>query len=279
MGITKVEYYQDNQLLGTKTVAPFDSYTWQGVTEGNYNLTAKVFYDGQLSGTSQPVNVNVVSQTTPIQGLVADYQFDETSGDLIDSVNGYNGTLNGDIVRNGDDYQFNAINTYLDLASPDDFSMVDSNSNGVDFTMRITLDLKSLGSDWVFNKRDDNYSEAEYALYFSNGILSFFVLDGNSKILRSEVNINENTKYHIVIVYKSVSNELLMYINKDASNTLNTYDPNFSKPQKHTHPLQIGRLNKNGGERYINGNIYNFRIHKGYAWTQNDIDNDYNQVM
>ena len=59
MAITKVEFYKDNTLIGSRTSAPFDSFTWTSGPPGIYSLTAKVFHDGIMSGISEPINIEV----------------------------------------------------------------------------------------------------------------------------------------------------------------------------------------------------------------------------
>lgn len=65
MAITKVEYFEGANLIGTKTSAPFNQFVWNAVPEGNYALTAKKYEDGVYVATSPVVNtvVNAAAQT------------------------------------------------------------------------------------------------------------------------------------------------------------------------------------------------------------------------
>jgi ribosomal protein S7 len=56
--ISKVEFYNGSQLLGTSTSAPY-SFTWSNVVAGTYSLTAKAYDNLNLSSTSSAVSVVV----------------------------------------------------------------------------------------------------------------------------------------------------------------------------------------------------------------------------
>ncbi len=59
--VTKVEFYQNGNLLGEDLASPY-SYTWTGVASGNYALTAVATDNGGATGTSTPINITVGSQ-------------------------------------------------------------------------------------------------------------------------------------------------------------------------------------------------------------------------
>lgn len=56
--IAKVEFYNGATLIGTVTTSPY-TFTWTGVTEGNYSLTAKATDNSGATTTSTAVNVTV----------------------------------------------------------------------------------------------------------------------------------------------------------------------------------------------------------------------------
>lgn len=62
-GVTKVEFYNGSQLLGTDNSAPY-SFNWQNVAAGNYTITAKA-YDDETSTTSLAVTITVVDPIIP----------------------------------------------------------------------------------------------------------------------------------------------------------------------------------------------------------------------
>jgi beta-glucanase (GH16 family) len=60
--VSKVDFYKDNELLGTDTEAPF-SFSWNGVAVGTYTLTAKATDAGGLEATAAPVTITVAEPT------------------------------------------------------------------------------------------------------------------------------------------------------------------------------------------------------------------------
>jgi RHS repeat-associated protein len=56
--IAKVEFYRNGTLITTLTAAPY-SFTWSGVPQGSYTLTAVVTDDAGATATSAPVAVTV----------------------------------------------------------------------------------------------------------------------------------------------------------------------------------------------------------------------------
>ncbi|MBN1676537.1 MAG: lamin tail domain-containing protein [Kiritimatiellae bacterium] len=60
IGVARVEFYKDGQLLGQDTSAPY-SYDWTGVAAGTYTLTAKAVYTDASQATSPGVAYDVRS--------------------------------------------------------------------------------------------------------------------------------------------------------------------------------------------------------------------------
>ncbi|WP_224994424.1 Ig-like domain-containing protein [Cesiribacter sp. SM1] len=60
--VSKVDFYKDNELLGTDTEAPF-SFSWNDVAAGTYTLTAKATDAGGLEATAAPVSITVEEPT------------------------------------------------------------------------------------------------------------------------------------------------------------------------------------------------------------------------
>lgn len=58
--ITKVEFYQNNILIGSDTTSPF-SYDWTPNNAGNYTLTVKAFDNDNHSSLSEAVNIVVTA--------------------------------------------------------------------------------------------------------------------------------------------------------------------------------------------------------------------------
>jgi glucose/arabinose dehydrogenase len=62
--ISKVDFYQGTQLIGTATSSPY-SITWMNVTTGNYAVKAVATSNTNQTGTSSIVNISVTSCATP----------------------------------------------------------------------------------------------------------------------------------------------------------------------------------------------------------------------
>ena len=122
------------------------------------------------------------SERNPMfDNAVAYYRFDETTGDAIDLVNGYNGTLNGSIGRNGEYYTFYFENQFVDIGDEDDFSFTDGNGNNTNFVIKTEVvfnDFNSRGSAWLVSKRQNNSTKDWQLVYFSDN-LGFFIWDSS----------------------------------------------------------------------------------------------------
>ena len=75
--ITKVEFHADGMLIGSDTTAPY-AFTWTGVPNGAYALTARAIDNNGIDTTSSPVGVTV-GQSTVI-GRVDDLRLDADGG-------------------------------------------------------------------------------------------------------------------------------------------------------------------------------------------------------
>lgn len=68
--VTKVEFYQGSTLLSTDLSQPY-SFTWQGVTQGSYILTARATDNANATTTSNVVNITVGTSTAPTCTLIS----------------------------------------------------------------------------------------------------------------------------------------------------------------------------------------------------------------
>src|SRR6185369_9074437 len=64
-GISKVEFYQGTNLIGTDTSSPY-SVVWNNVAKGNYNLTAKATDTTGVSSTSAAVSISVTNSPNSV---------------------------------------------------------------------------------------------------------------------------------------------------------------------------------------------------------------------
>ena len=68
--VTRVDFFNGSQLLGSDTSAPY-SYTWGSVAAGTYSLTAVAYDNGGASTASAAVSVTVSGATAPAAVRVA----------------------------------------------------------------------------------------------------------------------------------------------------------------------------------------------------------------
>ena len=223
------------------------------------------------------------SKGTPITGLVASYNFNETTGDLIDSVNGYNGTLFGSIVRDGSKYTFNGSNTYIEIPENNDFSF---NNAGVDvpFTIRLKITFDSFQNGWIINKRGfTTPSGQEWQVYVYQEKLSVSIFDKNiSTSLIRKINTTSlvvGISYQIVVKYDGSGNAsgLKFILNKDENISYNDGATSISGTGNTLAKVIIGK--PGFASLYSKSKIDDIVIYKGYEWTTQDISNDYDAIM
>ena len=104
--ISKVEFYNNDTLLGTETASPY-TFTWNNVPAGNYSITAKAIDNGSLATVSAAVAFSVftpnvaptVSLTSPVSGtkytgpaIITITAAAADSDGVISKVQFYNGT-------------------------------------------------------------------------------------------------------------------------------------------------------------------------------------------
>jgi len=69
--ISKVEFFQGSTKIGEDTTAPY-AYTWNNVSQGTYNITAKATDNDNAPTTSAPVTLNVIAGAFPSPWISAD---------------------------------------------------------------------------------------------------------------------------------------------------------------------------------------------------------------
>jgi fibronectin type 3 domain-containing protein len=134
--VTKVDFYQNGNLLGTDTTSPY-SFTWSNVAAGSYSLTAVATDNLNMTGTSTPISITVsgpnvppsVSITSPVNGATftapASIPINATASDS-------NGTVTKvDFYQNG-----NLLGT--DTTSPYSFTWSNVPAGNYSFTARAT---------------------------------------------------------------------------------------------------------------------------------------------
>jgi len=273
MAITKVEFYKDNTLIGSRTSAPFDSFTWTSGPPGIYSLTSKVFHDGIMSGVSEPINIEVAIATTNLfDYAVAYWKMNELTGQTLDSVNGHLGTPNGSMSRDGEWYSYGGLNAYVEFPDSDDFSFVDVNGNNTDFTIKTEFVVEGWNYKdrfWLVSKIEENQAGvSEWQLTYSdNSGLYFSIWDVNNNyhLINSTTSLNLNQEYMVDV---SCINNVL-YLRLDGVRVATYTLPAGFQFYNGTSVVQLGNSTRTTNLNLI-GKQKETTIINGYGWTDAD---------
>jgi len=206
---------------------------------------------------------------------VAYYRLDETTGDAIDLVNGYNGTLNGSISRNGEYYTFDAENEYVEIADEDDFSFTDGNGNNTDFVIKTEVvfdDFNSSDRAWLVSKRE-SFNTNEWQLIYSSDNLKFFIWDSSANRFDIGTDFIPTVGQKYIVGVTLNGNTLSLFIDGVIEQTENL-------PVGFTF-LNTSSVVKLGDETFtarlnLIGKLKETVIVKGNGWTQQNITDNYN---
>jgi hypothetical protein len=208
---------------------------------------------------------------------VAYYRLDETTGDAIDLVNGYNGILNGNISRNGEYYTFDSKNEYVEIADEDDFSFTDGSGNNTDFVIKTEVVFDGFNNEdkaWLVSKRSSvSIGVQEWQFIYTKDRLGFRIWNPSNNFFSS------TTEFIPVIGQKYIIGV-----------TLNGTTISFfiDGVIEQTETLPVGFTFYNGTSRVEIGNTTFFSelnllgkiketvIVKGNGWTQQNITDNYN---
>jgi len=208
---------------------------------------------------------------------VAYYRFDETTGDAIDLVNGYNGTLNGNISRNGEYYTFDSENEFVDIGDEDDFSFTDGAGNNTDFVIKTEVIFDSLNQRdraWLVSKRESvSRGVQEWQFLYVDGTLRFAIWDSSniSYTIITSFMPTLGQKYIIGVTLNGTS--ISLFIDGVIEQTENL-------PVGFTF-INGSSIVKLGNETFIPGlnligKLKETVIVKGNGWTQQNITDNYN---
>jgi hypothetical protein len=210
---------------------------------------------------------------------VAYYRLDETTGDAIDLVNAYNGTLNGSIVRNGEYYTFSENREYINIPDEDDFSFTDGSGNNTDFVIKTEVifdDIIIEDRAWLVSKRRVvSAGIQEYQFIYNKNELRFFIWSSSNSI-RSVVTTfipTTGQKYILGVTLNGTS--LSLFINGVIEKTVTL--PIWFTFYNGTSPLQIAdaTFTNNNSVQFL-GQMKETVIIKGNGWTQQNITDNYN---
>lgn len=213
--------------------------------------------------------INVTTTTTPalFQNAVAYYKLDETSGNAIDVVNGYNGTLFGGVTQGvdgkfGTAYSFDGSG-FVNLGQPSDLNLLPQST----WTIRVWMKTTSLNGS-IISKGD--FGNRQYHLWFANGFITANI--GGSGANNTEVSVNDGNWNHVVLVNNSGTYSFYV-------NGVKTNDDYIAGSTTINVDTLIGarRASGNTGSGFLyDGDMDEVTIIKDEAWDIAKISEDYN---
>jgi hypothetical protein len=208
---------------------------------------------------------------------VAYYRLDETTGDAIDLVNGYNGTLNGAISRNGEYYTFDSENEFVDIGDEDDFSFTDGNGNNTDFVIKTEVvfdDFNFNDRAWLVSKRESNQSGVqEWQFIYSEDRLRFFIWDSSDNAFGITTEFIPTIGQKYILGATLRCGKMSLFINGVIEQT-ETF-PNGFEFFSGSSKLELANVGF-GITFDLIGKLKETVIVKGNGWTQQNITDNYN---
>jgi hypothetical protein len=208
---------------------------------------------------------------------VAYYRLDETTGDAINLVNYYDGTLNGGIARDGEYYTFDAENEFVKISDGDDFSFTDGSGNNSDFVIKTEVIFDGFNSNdraWLVSKRQlPSSGIQEWQFIYVDGTLRFAIWNSSnsSYTIITSFMPTLGQKYIIGVTFNGTSISLFIDGVIEQTETL----PVGFTFYNGTSVVKLGdeaftdRLN-------LIGKLKETVIVKGNGWTQQNITDNYN---
>jgi hypothetical protein len=208
---------------------------------------------------------------------VAYYRLDETTGDAIDLVNAYNGTLNGTIERDGEYYTFDAENEYVEIADEDDFSFTDGSGNNTDFVIKTEVVFETTGGAnraWFVSKRESTSSGVqEWQFFYTRDELVLLIWNSSNNFtqVRTEFIPTRRQKYIIGVTLNGTTLSLFIDGVIESTETLPTGFTFYNG----TSVVKIGSETFTTQLQFF-GEMKETVIIKGNGWTQQNITDNYN---
>jgi hypothetical protein len=208
---------------------------------------------------------------------VAYYRLDETTGDAIDLVNGYNGTLNGSISRNGEYYTFDAENEYVEIADEDDFSFTDGNGNNTDFVIKTEVIFEGFNAEnrsWLVSKRqNDTAGVRDWQFLHIDNEFNFTMYDESSNRLVIKINFTPNIGQKYIVGVTLIGSTLSLFV--DGVILKNRSLPPYFYFRNGTSVVKLGDETVNHKLNFI-GKMKETVIVKGNGWDAETISDNYN---
>jgi hypothetical protein len=209
---------------------------------------------------------------------VAYYRLDETTGDAIDLVNGYNGTLNGSISRNGEYYTFDSNNELVAIGDEDDFNFTDGNGNNTDFVIKTEVIFDGFNSNnwaWLVSKREgDQSGEQEWQFIYFEGKIQFWIWNTSNSVFTVSFSFFPTLGQKYILGVTLNGTTLSLFINGVIEQTENlpvgfTFYNGSSR-------VEIGDTTFRTGALNLIGKLKETVIVKGNGWSQQNITDNYN---
>jgi PGF-CTERM protein/uncharacterized repeat protein (TIGR01451 family) len=182
-------------------------------------------------------------------GLVAEWHFDEGSGNVLkdSSGNGNDGTIDGATWvegKFGQALSFDGVNDYVEVPDSPELS-----GGGKSLTVEAWVKPESVSAHVVIGKYRD-ISSKDWGINILRNKLHFqYEFKGNNyDSFYGNSNLNTNVWYHVAFVYSYTDKTIILYLNgmNDGMRTLPTDLPDTDTP------VQIGRV----GGSYGNVNLF-----------------------
>jgi hypothetical protein len=213
------------------------------------------------------------------ENAVAYYRLDETTGDAIDLVNSYNGTLNGGITRDGEYYEFNDENDHVGIPDEDDFSFTDGNGNNTDFVIKTEVVFDNFNSKnwaWLVSKRESVSSGVQEWQFVYNSdelVFTIFNTSNSSFSVRSSFIPTIGQKYILGVTLRC--GKISLFIDGVIEKT--EFLPTGFTFFNGTSSVNLGsQVFTTPFNLSLEGKLKETVIVKGNGWTQQNITDNYN---
>ena len=213
--------------------------------------------------------------------LVSSYPLTETTGQAIDTVNGWNADVYGSMVRNGLSYEGNGSNAYLEvLGSGTGHIFTDANGD-IPFTIRMSVNFKSITNSWLISRRAASSTACEWQIYIYNGDFVFVLMENGGsavqmgrKLPASNLPINQFVR--LAFTYDGSKNRtgVAMYMNGARIDTADFGSATYTGMAATTADTWMFAPEFNTGFR-LNAFMKDVKIDKGAALTETQLQTDY----